>query len=114
MKKNKLSYNDYLNLKELLNSQNRQSEIMNNPAHDEMLFIIIHQTYELWFKQIIFELESIINLIKGDQIHGSQISIVVSRLSRIIEIFKILNDQVSILETMSPHDFLEFRNLLYS
>ena len=113
MKKKILSYNEYLDLKKILDSQNRQSEKAGNPIHDEMLFIIIHQTYELWFKQIIFELYSIQKILSSDTVHESQISIIVSRLTRVIEIFKILNDQVSVLETMTPHDFLEFRNLLY-
>ena len=68
MNKKILSYNEYLDLKKILDSQNRQSEKAGNPIHDEMLFIIIHQTYELWFKQIIFELESIKKILSSEAI----------------------------------------------
>ena len=111
--KKALSYNKYLNLDSILDSQKMQSEIKGSPVHDEMLFIVIHQTYELWFKQIIFELESAQSFLSKKEIQESEISKIVSRFSRVIEIFKILNSQVTVLETMSPHDFLEFRNVLY-
>jgi tryptophan 2,3-dioxygenase len=80
-------------------------------AHDEMLFIIIHQTYELWFKQIVYELNSCIEVINTDYIddEGPQLNLVVHRLQRIVEIWKLLNHQVDVLETMTPLDFLDFR-----
>ena len=68
MDNKKLSYTDYLHLNKLLDSQELQSENNNNTVHDEMLFIIIHQAYELWFKQIIHELDSIIDMFKGDML----------------------------------------------
>ena len=55
-------YSEYLQLDKILNAQQRESELEGNPAHDEMLFIITHQAYELWFKQIIFELNSVIDV----------------------------------------------------
>ena len=78
-----------------------------------MLFIIVHQTYELWFKQILHELDSVIEIFNKKSIAESDISLVVSRLSRIIEIQKILIDQIRVLETMSAMDFLEFRDDLF-
>ena len=54
-------YNDYLNIEEHITSQKLLSEKVGERAHDEMLFIIVHQIYELWFKQVLFELDSIIN-----------------------------------------------------
>ena len=112
MTSKKLSYGDYLKLDKILDSQTLKSEQNGNMVHDEMLFIIIHQTYELWFKQILHELDSIIEMFKGNYVEEENTGIVVSRLGRIIEIQKLLIDQVSILETMTPMDFLEFRNLL--
>ena len=112
MNDKKLSYGKYLQLDKLLNSQDLKSEEIGKEVHDEMLFIIIHQAYELWFKQIQHELDSIISMFKGNYVQEQNIGIVVSRLDRIIEIQKLLIDQVGILETMTPMDFLEFRDLL--
>ncbi len=112
-KKQSLNYSDYLSLETLLTSQNPVSIVGDNPAHDEMLFIIVHQTYELWFKQIIHELDSVIKIFNEKTIAESDISLVVNRLNRIIEIQKILIDQIRILETMSAMDFLEFRDDLF-
>ena len=111
MTSKKLSYSDYLQLSKILDSQSLQSEKKGNLVHDEMLFIIIHQAYELWFKQILHELDSIIDMFKGDYAQEENTGTVVARLGRIIEIQKLLIDQVGILETMTPMDFLEFRDL---
>jgi tryptophan 2,3-dioxygenase len=108
-------YHDYLGLGEILNSQHPKSfEGPNIPAHDEMLFIIVHQTTELWFKQILFELEFIRSVFRKDVIpdNSEDLNLVRHRLLRIIRIFELLNQQVSLLDTMTPLDFLEFRNLL--
>ena len=112
MNKEKLSYGNYLLLDKILDAQNLQSKRVDSEVHDEMLFIIIHQTYELWFKQIQYELDSIIDMFQGNYVQEQNIGIVVSRLDRIIEIQKLLINQVGILETMTPMDFLEFRDLL--
>ena len=112
MNKDKLSYGDYLQIDRLLNSQSPKSKETGREVHDEMLFIIIHQAYELWFKQILHELDSIIDMFKGDYAQEENTGTVVARLGRIIEIQKLLIDQVGILETMTPMDFLEFRDLL--
>ncbi len=68
MKYPPVHYHDYLGLDPLLGSQKRRSEEMGHPAHDEMLFIIVHQAYELWFKQIIFELDSVLKVFSLDSI----------------------------------------------
>ena len=81
-------------------------------AHDEMLFIIVHQTYELWFKQILHELRACCDVL-GKPIaddNGVDMNVVVHRLRRIVEIWKLLNQQVDVLETMTPLDFLDFRS----
>ena len=105
MKNKKLSYSKYLQLNQLLNSQNLKSIENQTPVHDEMLFIIIHQTYELWFKQILHELDSVLTMFKGNYVQEKNLGMVVSRFDRIIEIQKVLVNQITILETMTPMDF---------
>ena len=108
----KLSYGSYLQLDRILQSQVLKSSENGKTVHDEMLFIIIHQTYELWFKQILHELDSVLDMFRGNYVQEENFGIVVARFDRIIEIQKLLVNQISILETMTPMDFLEFRDLL--
>ncbi len=105
-------YSDYLQLDRLLASQAPKSAEYGKPAHDETLFIIVHQVYELWFKQIIHELSSVIHLFAHDYVDEKNIGVAVARLNRITEIQKLLIDQLRVLETMTPLDFLEFREYL--
>lgn len=108
-------YHDYLQLEKILDAQQPESfKDGNEPAHDEMLFIIIHQAYELWFKQVLFELDFIMNVFKKTAIddNSEDLSLVRHRLNRIIKILELLNQQITLLDTMTPLDFLEFRNLL--
>jgi len=99
-----LTYSSYLKVKELLSLQNPLTQPV---AHDELLFIIIHQVYELWFKLILFELKSLITTFEKDSVIESfQI------LKRVAEIFKVLVQQLDILETMTPTDFNKFRSNL--
>lgn len=109
-----LYYRDYLQLEKILNSQQPESFKTADAAHDEMLFIIIHQSYELWFKQILFELDYILKIFGKEKINDNSedLNLVLHRINRVIKIFELLNQQVSILDTMTPLDFLEFRNLL--
>ena len=108
-------YNDYLEVSKLMTLGN-----LCTTEHDEQLFMTIHQAYELWFRHIIFELKSIVNFFvdpatskprRIDDNSGEMVRIV-SRLSRIVEIWKVLVAQIDILETMTPMDFLEFRKSL--
>lgn len=108
-----VSYADYLKTGPLLDLQKTRSAEFGEEAHEEMLFIIIHQTYELWFRQILHELNSILALFARDLVREEDMGTVVGRLSRIVEIQRLLVDQVSVLETMTPLDFLDFRNMLY-
>ncbi len=108
-----IGYTEYLQVDKLLTLQTLRSKEFGNPSHDEMLFIIMHQTYELWFKQILTELDSILPLFNQEVVDERALGTVVSRLGRIIEIQKILIDQVRVLETMTPLDFLEFRDYLF-
>jgi tryptophan 2,3-dioxygenase len=108
-------YSEYLHLDKILSAQQPASlREGQQPAHDEMLFIIVHQAFELWFKQILFELDYVSKVFQKDKINDNSedMSLVLHRLHRIEEIMELLNQQVTILDTMTPLDFLEFRNLL--
>ena len=107
-------YSDYLQLDKILNAQDMESELQGAPAHDEMLFIIIHQAYELWFKQILFEIDSIAGIMNQSQINDNspELQTVVHRLGRIDTILKVAVHQIDILETMTAMDFLDFRDFL--
>ena len=109
-----LYYSDYIELDKILSSQRPRSFEKMEDGNDEMLFIIIHQAYELWFKQIIFELDLVRNIFIQDRINDNtpDMSNVVYKLKRIVKILELLNHQVSVLETMTALDFLEFRNYL--
>ena len=100
----KLTYGDYLKVPELLELQQCLAD---PPSHDELQFIIIHQTYELWFKLVLFELDSIIELMNKDKIRQAT-----WLFHRVHAILKILYQQIHILESMSPMDFLDFRDKL--
>lgn len=105
-------YADYLRLEQLLSAQQPRSAEFGKPAHDEMLFIIVHQAFELWFKQILHELESVCEMFESDFVDEKNLGVAVARLLRITEIQKVMIDQFRILETMTPLDFLEFRDFL--
>ena len=109
-----MNYSDYLQLKKILGAQSLETEKLSRPAHDEMLFIIIHQTYELWFKQLLYEVESAIAIMKLPSLNDNspELQTVVHRLSRCTTILKILVHQIDVMETMTPMDFLDFRDLL--
>jgi len=107
-----MHYAQYLNLDSILGAQKLESEKQGTLAHDEMLFIIIHQAYELWFKQILFELGSIKDIFQQHEVDDLKLGTITSRLDRVNKILKLLVDQVTIIETMTPSSFLEFRNLL--
>lgn len=114
MEEKKMYYSDYLELDKVLDAQHPESFKLNKPAHDEMLFIIVHQAYELWFKQILFELDFVCNVFKKEKIddNSEDLNLVRHRLHRIVRILELLNQQVGLMDTMTPLDFLEFRNLL--
>ncbi|NVJ62496.1 MAG: tryptophan 2,3-dioxygenase [Gammaproteobacteria bacterium] len=105
-------YNDYLQLDKLLGSQAPESPKYGDEAHDEMLFIIVHQAYELWFKQILHEMRSVYGEFNQATVPDDSLGRIVSRLERITKIQKLLIDQISIMETMTPLDFLDFRDYL--
>ncbi len=107
-------YSEYLQLDKILNAQHPESAKEGTRADDELLFIIIHQTYELWFKQILHELRIVREIFQQAAIPNSSPDIYnsVHRLKRISGILNIAVSQMSVLETMTPLDFLDFRDLL--
>lgn len=105
-------YADYLGLDALLATQQPRSVEVGRDAHDEMLFIIVHQAYELWFKQVLWELDSVIATFDDGRVDDRDVSVAVHRLERIVAIQKVLVQQLDVLETMTPLDFMDFRDLL--
>lgn len=98
------TYSNYLKVDELLKLQQPLSEPV---AHDELLFITIHQVYELWFKQVLFELDAlVVDLTSRNYLQSLR------RIERVNEIFRVLVQQVDILETMTPLEFNRFRSKL--
>ena len=100
------SYAEYLELDALLSLQRPKSD---GPEHDEMLFIIIHQVYELWFKQVLHELDHL-----GTRFEAGDTARALQSLKRVLTILKTLVAQIDVLETMTPLDFLSFRDRLAS
>src|SRR5687767_14699294 len=99
-----VTYSSYLHIDELLDLQRPRSK---GPEHDEMLFIVIHQVYELWFKEILHEIDRVKRLLESDEPHRAQ-----HTLKRVLTILKVLVAQLDILETMTPLEFLSFRQRL--
>ena len=108
-----LYYGSYLRLDQLLGAQELESARAGSTVHDEMLFIVVHQAYELWFKQILWELDEVRRLFGQETVDEADMGSAVSLLRRIAEIQKLLIQQVSVLETMTPLDFLDFRDYLF-
>jgi tryptophan 2,3-dioxygenase len=104
----RLSYGGYLHLDVLLDQQVPES---NPPAHDELLFITIHQVYELWFKQLLHELTTVRDLLLEPG-SGNALWTARHRMTRVTQIEAVLIAQLPVLETMTPQDFLDFRTLL--
>lgn len=107
-----LTYGEYLRVPELIALQQTQST---PPHHDELLFIIIHQTYELWFKQLLHELDAVIANLRAATVtpHAREAVYEAARLlRRCTEIMRVLVEQFTILETMLPTHFLAFRGAL--
>jgi tryptophan 2,3-dioxygenase len=108
-----LYYGDYLNLETLLDTQHLESAKEGDVVHDEMLFIVVHQSYELWFKQIIWELDSILAIFDQETVDEGDMGTAVARMRRINEIQGLLIAMIGVLETMTPLDFLDFRDHLF-
>src|SRR5919109_418474 len=99
-----VTYASYLKVDELLSLQQPRSAA---PEHDEILFIVVHQVYELWFKELLHELDRVARLLTDDATHRAE-----HTLKRILTILKVMVAQLDILETMTPLEFLSFRERL--
>jgi tryptophan 2,3-dioxygenase len=98
----KLTYGSYLKIDELLSLQHPQSD---PPHHDELLFIVIHQVYELWFLQMLHEIEAVMRNLVSDDLLAAQ-----KNFRRIHAIQRVIETQVDVLETMTPQEFNAFRS----
>jgi len=99
-----LTYSSYLELPTLLNLQHARSD---PEEHDELLFIVIHQTYELWFKLLLHEIDKLKGDFSTDEMYGA-----IATLKRMRTVMKTLVGQLDILETMTPMSFTSFRDRL--
>ncbi|MGH2677250.1 MAG: tryptophan 2,3-dioxygenase [Actinomycetota bacterium] len=99
-----LSYSSYLRIAELLSLQ---SPLSRPAAHDELLFIVVHQAFELWFREMLFELEAVRDLMFAGDAHRAR-----HLLARVHAVERLLIEQIEVIETMSPQDFLDFRSNL--
>lgn len=106
-------YSSYLQLEKILQAQSLASEANGKKCHDEHLFIVLHQSYELWFKQIMVELTSVRDMWLQVPLPDTDLLKISSRLNRCQKIWNNLLMQIHLAETMTPMDFLEFRSLLY-
>ena len=100
----RLTYGSYLRINELTGLQSLLSD---PPQHDELLFIVVHQVYELWFKQLLHEVDAVRDRLDADEALGAH-----RLLRRCAEIQRVLIQQLRVLETMTPNDFLTFRDHL--
>lgn len=105
-------YGDYLKLSQLLSAQQPESARRGAEAHDELLFVIVHQAYELWFKQILHELDRIQADFAETPMRDATLGRIVHGLDRIQAILTLVTGQIDLLETMTPLDFLDFRDML--
>src|SRR6267143_1351006 len=104
-KRRPLSYGEYLGLDELLDLQ----RLVSKPRqHDEVLFLIAHQAYELWFKLMLNELETAISFMLGDDLAEAT-----RLIQRVVPVQRVLSQQLEVLETIRPTDFLKFRSILH-
>ena len=108
MANGKAHYSTYLQLSGLLDTQRPLSR-----SHDEMLFIVVHQVFELWFKQIIWELKEVLQTFEQSPLPERQLPGIVAAFERIQKILLLFPPQFDVLETMTPMEFLEFRNKLH-
>ena len=108
----RMTYGGYLRLDELLALQSGPEGYFPAPSNDELHFIIVHQTFELWFKLVLRELKEARALLHQPKVEESTIPIMVHHLERVSEIFRLLADQWKVMETLSPQDFLAFRDRL--
>ena len=109
---NRMTYSGYLRLDELLRLQEGPEGHQPAPSNDEMHFIITHQAFELWFKQVRAELDAVHGYLSQESVDEKHLPQMVHHLERVIEIFRLLANQWKVMETLSPQGFLAFRDRL--
>ncbi|XP_062612978.1 tryptophan 2,3-dioxygenase-like, partial [Saccostrea cucullata] len=114
MSDRELTYDSYLGLDKLLQCQELESEKAGNKVDEEHLFIIVHQAFELWFKQILVDLHSVVDKIQALDVSKRDFAEIPTKLGRIILIQKLIIGHFEIIETMPPAIFLNFRKYLRS
>lgn len=105
-------YGSYLQIDKVLGAQTPLSTASGNHVHDEMLFIQFHQVYELWFKQILFELDDVLTRLSAPVVRECDMQPVLTYLDRVVKILRQTEDMVDVLETMPPQSFIDFREYL--
>ena len=108
----RITYGGYLRLEELLALQDGPDGYTPLPSNDELHFIIVHQTFELWFKQVRIELDAAHSYLAQESVDEKHLPQMVHHLERVIEIFRLLANQWKVMETLSPQGFLAFRDRL--
>ena len=108
----RMTYGGYLQLDDLLSLQDGPEGYGHHPSNDELHFIIVHQTFELWFKMILRELKESHSLLDREHVAEQDIPRIVHHLDRVSEIFRLLTQQWKVMETLTPQDFLSFRDRL--
>ncbi|MED5291250.1 MAG: tryptophan 2,3-dioxygenase family protein, partial [Candidatus Thermoplasmatota archaeon] len=109
---NRMTYSGYLRLDDLLELQDGPEGHSPPPSNDEMHFIITHQAFELWFKQVRAELDAVHGYLAQTSVDEKHLPQMVHHLERVIEIFRLLANQWKVMETLSPQGFLAFRDRL--
>jgi len=108
----RMTYGGYLQLESLLNLQSGPKGYAPAPSNDEMHFIVVHQAFELWFKLVLRELKEARDLMISDRVEEVTVPKLVHHLERVSEIFRLLTNQWKVMETLTPQDFLGFRDRL--
>ena len=106
------TYSEYLRLEELLKLQTGVKDDQRKISNDELHFILVHQNFELWFKLIINELKSTIDILSSTYVEETKLPQAVHHMNRVIETFKLMSQQWRVMETLEPQDFLNFRDEL--
>ena len=108
----RMTYGGYLQLDSLLGLQTGPEGYTPAPSNDESHFIVVHQTFELWFKQVLCELKAARDLMISDRVEEVAVPKIVHHLERVSEIYRLLANQWKVMETLTPQDFLGFRDRL--
>ena len=111
-KSSRMTYGNYLRLEEMLTLQDGPEGYLPEPCNDEKHFIIVHQAFELWFKLVLSELKEVHSLMNSQSISENSMPKIVHHLDRVSTVFGLMSQQWKVMETLTPQDFLSFRDRL--